>query len=423
MMNVKNHFIRILRWSERYTKTDMVYLAQSSFWLQASSLFVSFSSFFLYVIFAHVLPKEVYGTYQYLLSMGAIVSAFTLSGMSTAVTRAVARGYEGTFRESIRIQLLWSVVPLLGSWTIGGYYLFHGNTTLGWGLMLIGVFVPINTTFNTYAAYLNGKGDFRRAFFYSLFVNIPYYLAVALVAFSLPVALALLVANLVSQALGYYIAHRKTVIAYRPNEKHDPEAITQGKHYSLINFLTAVITQADNLLVFHFLGAAPLALYSFATAIPDRLDIFKNITSAAFPKFSIRTHTEIRSSIGHKILISIGVALAIAMGWCIIAYPFFALFFPKYVAAVPYSQAYVFTIAATFGSLFMTSFTAHGNVKVLYVYKTLAPLLQLSLMVVGILSWGLWGLIVARIVGFFLSSLFAMYLFFQSTTLDRSKIA
>lgn len=415
MSNLKSRLISLLRWSEKYTKTDMVYLATSGFWLQATSVFVSFASFFLYIIFGHVLTKEVYGTYQYLLSIGAIVGAFTLTGMNGAITRAVARGFEGSYLESIRVQLVWNIVPLLGAWACGAYYFAHGNATLGLGLVLIGIFVPLNTTFNTYAAYLNAKKDFKRSFWYSVFINTPYYLAVALVAFSLPAALALLAANLISQGIGYFLAHRRVLALYRPNENRDPEAMTYGKHLSFINFFNVAIAQVDNILVFHFLGAAELALYSFATAIPDRLSIFRSIAAAAFPKFATRTPEEVRTSIGRKILLSIGVALSIAIVYDLFAYQFFALFFPRYLDAVPYSQVYVLITATAFGFLFTTALGAHGRVKMLYAYNIIAPLIVLVSEVVGILGWGLWGLILARVLSSLFSSLFGWILIARKT--------
>src|SRR5579872_3261570 len=116
MNALRERLYSILRWSERYTRTDMVYLFKSGFWLQTSSFSIALLSFLLYVVFGRVLPKDVYGNYQYLLSLASIASAFTMTGMNTAVMRAVARGFEGTFLASLRIQLLWGAVPLLGCW-------------------------------------------------------------------------------------------------------------------------------------------------------------------------------------------------------------------------------------------------------------------------------------------------------------------
>src|SRR6185437_727088 len=218
----------------------------------------------------------------------------------------------------------------LGGFAIGGYYLLHGNSTLGWGLVLIGMFVPFNTTFNTFGAYLTAKKDFERNFYYYVIVNAPYFVAVALVAFSLQSALALLAANLIAQALGYYIAHRRTVNVYKPHGAIDPEMTRYATHLTFINALTTIMGQLDNILVFHFLGAGELALYSFATAMPSRLGIFKNFANAAFPKYAERSHDEARSSIVRKVIFAAAVTLGLALVYDLFAHILFILFFPRY---------------------------------------------------------------------------------------------
>ncbi len=404
---IRARLYRLLRWSERYTKTDMVYLFQSGFWLQATSIFITAASFALYIVFGHVLPKDIYGNYQYLLSLAAIVAAFTMTGMNTAVTRSVARGYEGTFLASFRIQLLWAIGPMLGSWAIGAYYIFAGNSTLGWGMLLVGIFIPFNSTFNTFGAYLNAKKDFKRSFFYYVIVNAPYYTAVALVAISIRTAFALLAANLISQALGYYIAHRRTVAVYKPHGPVDPEATRYATHLSFINFLGVVMGQLDNILVFHYLGAAELALYSFATAMPSRIGILKNIANAAFPKFAEKSFVADNASIGRKVALGVFGMLIVALVYALLAPYLFALFFPKYIDAVPYSQAFGFIIALAFNTIFVTLLTAQGRVRRLYAYNIITPFVTLACEFGGVLSGGLWGLIYGILLANLINSLFS----------------
>lgn len=414
MSALKPRLIALLRWSERYTKTDMVYLVKSNFWIQASSTFVSFGSFLLYIVFGHVLPKEVYGTYQYFLSIGAIITAFTMTGMSAAVTRAVAQGFEGTYAASIKPQLVWGIVPMLGSWILAAYYFNHANSTLGMGLLLIGLFIPWNTTFNTFAAYLTAKKDFRRGFFFSLLINVPYFAAMALVAVSMPAAIALLAANLISQAIGYYIAHRKILARLRTNDPVDPDAFRYGTHLSIVNVIGSVMAQVDNILVFHLLGAAPLALYSFVTAIPDRLGMFKNLAATAFPKYAVKTHADIRKDLVRKLTLSIAASLVIAIAYAVLAQTFFALFFPQYLDAVPYSRLYAIITAVGFSPVFIAALTAHGRTRELYILNIFSPLVQVLCVAVGILLLGLWGLVIGRILSALLSSVAAFGLFLSS---------
>jgi len=59
---------KILRYSERYTQTDMVYFASGGFWLLLGQFISTISAFLLLIAFANFLPKEVFGTYQYILA-------------------------------------------------------------------------------------------------------------------------------------------------------------------------------------------------------------------------------------------------------------------------------------------------------------------------------------------------------------------
>jgi O-antigen/teichoic acid export membrane protein len=415
-MEIRTIAERFIRAIERFTKTDVTYLIRSGFWSNAGTIFVSLASFLLYIVFNRYVSKDVYGTYQYLLSIGAIVGAFTLTGMNSAVTRAVALGQEGALRVAIRRQLQWAIVPLLGSWALGAYYLIaHGNTTLGFGLMLIGIFVPITNAFNTYGAFLQGKKDFKRGFLYSLWWNVPYYLSVGIVAIFFKAALILLAANLISQAVGLFVSYRATVAAYKPNDLSDASTLTYGSHLSVMGLLGSIASQIDAILAFHFLGATQLAIYSFSTAIPDRVGgLFKFIPAAAFPKFVGKSPAEIRQGLGRRLLLGTITSTVLALAYVAIAYPFFYVFFPAYLVAVPYSQFYALTLTASMGGVLTNALVAAGNVRTLYIYNTVNPVVQIGLLIVGILMYGLAGLIVARILASLFVLVFGIVLYWRA---------
>lgn len=413
-MDIRPNLVRLLRLSERYTRTDMVYLATTGFWSNAGILFVSGASFLLYIVFGNFLPKEVYGNYQYLLSVGAIVGAFTLTGMNSAVTRAVALGKEGAMQTAMLLQLKWAALPLLGAWAMGAYYVFRGDLTLGWGLILIGIFVPLNNALNTYAAFLQAKLDFKRGFLYSLFWNVPYYLVVAVVAVFFPIALILLAANLISQAVGLFIAYRSTIRTYKPNSVPDPEISRYGGHLSVMGLIGSIAAQIDTVLAFHLLGPAQLAIYSFATAVPDRVGaLFKFIPAAAFPKFVGKSPGEIRQGLGRRLFIGTLLSALLAFGYVAIAYPFFSLFFPVYLESVPYSQWYALTLVSLMSGVLANALVAAGNVRSLYIFNTVNPLVQIVLQAGGILLFGLMGLVFGRILASVFTFAFGIVLYWR----------
>ena len=85
-------FSRLLRRTEKITKTDMVYLSKGSFWLLLNQGLGSLLGFITAVALANLLPKEEYGIYKYLLSIAALCSIATMPGFSSAVVQAVGAG-------------------------------------------------------------------------------------------------------------------------------------------------------------------------------------------------------------------------------------------------------------------------------------------------------------------------------------------
>jgi O-antigen/teichoic acid export membrane protein len=415
LTRLKMHGIHFLRWSERYTKTDMVYLATNGFWLNLSSASITLLSFLLYIAFARFLPKDVYGTYQYLLSLAAIIGTITLSGMGTAVSQAVARGFDGTYRTSLIVQFKWALIPLTGSLAAALYYYLNGNMTLAGGLLIIGLALPITTTFNTYSALLIGKKDFRRIFLYNLFQNLPYYGCVILAAYFFKIALVLLLVNFGIQAIVLFLIHLRTVRVYPTTGPSDPEALSYGTHLSIMGIFTAIAGQLDSVLVFHYLGAVDLAIYSFATAIPDRAtNFFRVFSITALPKFSEKSDQEIRSSIGPKLLQLALVALVGAAIYIVLAPTFFRLVFPQYVEAVPFSALYALSMISAVGAVALSALTAQKLTKDLYAFNIGAPILQFGLQWIGITIWGLWGLVAMKTISTILTSAFAAGLYLRN---------
>lgn len=413
MPALKSRLVRLLRWSEKYTKTDMVYLAHGGFWINLGSISVSLFSFALYLAFARFLPKEAYGTYQYLLSVGSIVGAFTLTGMNSALTRAVARGHEGTVNASFPLQLRWGLLPLLGAWAMAAYYLSHGNSIIGFGLILIGVFVPLNNALNSYGAWIGGRKDFRAAFFFNLFTNVLFYPALIITAFFSKAALLLLAVNLLTQALALILCYRAAERKYKPNTAVDPEAFSLGNHLSLMGIYASIVSQIDNVLAFHMLGANPLAIYSFATALPDRIgSLVKFIPAIALPKLSTRAPDETRRTLGPRLVWAVAGSAVIALVYMLFARLFFSIFFPTYLASVPYSMLYALAIIPSIGGIFYTALTAHRSIRALYIFNGVIPTLQLILMIAGVWLWGLWGLIIAKITTYSVQFILGAFLFF-----------
>lgn len=398
MGNIKNRIHSYFR-ADSDSRSDASYFLSSGFWLNANSGVTLLLSFGISIAYANFLPKETYGTYQYLLSLFSIISAFTLSGMNAAITRAVARGYEGSLRASLAPQLKWNAVSTFISFGFAGYYLFQGNVVLSLGSLCIAIAVPLITAFNSYAAFLTGKKSFHTLFIYSSLSSVAYYSCMFVTIVYFPSALTLIFVNLFVTALGAVILYAKTIRTFKPAPETDPDLLTYGKHLTVMNTFGTVVGQLDNILVFHFLGPVQLATYSFATLIPEKLSGFlKNLTNSALPRFAEQRFTNVRSKLWKSTLfLGILVLLGIA-AYIVIAPVFFGYIYPRYLDAVSYSQLFSLTLFAALGNYVGASLLAHRRIRRLYALNTLTPIVQLVFQVIGILGWGLWGLVIGRVL-------------------------
>lgn len=392
MKTLRSRFIRMLRWSEKYTKTDMRYLAGATWWLGGMNAFGSLAGLALTFGLATFLTPEAFGTYKYILSLFGIVIAVSLGGMNTAVTRAVARGYEGEVRAGFHTSLRWSGPMVLLAVGIALYHFYTGATDIGIALLIIAIAAPLSQNANIFTALLLGRQDFRRLAFTSAVTTFIPAAAALIAAFISRDALITTASYLLGLGITTSILYIVTLRRARPGNVRDPETIGYGKHLSLMGVLGNVSLQADRILVFHFLGAVQLAVYSLALAVPQQLRVgSKILASAALPKLSAGAAEPIRASLPRKSLVVLVVSVLLTSLYLVLAAPFFRLFFPEYIAAIPYSQLFALVILFFPASLYQQFLTARMEKRRLYILQTIVPAIKIALLFLLIPWFGLYG--------------------------------
>ncbi len=342
-MKVQVIGVKFLRYLEKYTKTDMVYLAKGGFWLSIGQGMAMVSSFALSVLLARALPQETFGTYKFILSITSIISGLSLSGLGTALLQSVARGKDGTLFLAIRTQLIWTSVLGVAFLLVAGYYTLNDNFIIATSLLIAGATTPFVNCFGLYGSFLSGKKDFKRSTLYWIISHVVNVSVIAIIALTTHNVIYLVAGYFVSQLITSIIFYRRTISLYNPNKNNnDPEMITYGSHLSAINIFGTIANQLDKILVFHFVGAAPLAAYSFAFAIPEQVKgSLKNLVTVGVPKLAELGEDHLRKSLVDKILRLTVICAAIVVLYWITAPYIFAVLFPAYMNAVFYSQLYM----------------------------------------------------------------------------------
>lgn len=402
--------VQALRWSEKITRTDMVYLAKGGGWMLIGRIVAIILGLLLSIAFANLLPKEVYGTYKYLISILGILTIFTLSSMGTAVTQSVAKGFDGSLSEAVWAEIKWGLIGAAGGLGLAAYYLFGNNSELGWGMVLVALFVPFTNVYNLYDSVLQGKRKFDLSVKYGLIIQLAYTVLQFLALFLTRSLFAVLLVNLLTQSLfqGFFYVYMKKKIPL--NREKDPSVVKYGLHLSVMNVL-AVAAVADQVLLFHFGGAAVLAVYAIAIAPAEQLKgVLKIFGSLSLPKYAAKTKDEIKSDVIRKTML-LGIFIAAGVVVYVILAPFFYHWFlPKYTDAIFYSQIYAISLISFASFLPTSALQAMGSVKELYKLNISSTILQLVLLVVGIYFWGIWGAILGRLLARFIAGIYSLQL-------------
>jgi O-antigen/teichoic acid export membrane protein len=158
----------------------------------------------------------------------------------------------------------------------------------------------------------------------------------------------------------------------------------------------------DRLLLFHYLGAAEVAIYSIAIAPSEQLKgLFKNITTLAFPKYAEKHEkksSDLFAGYGAKMWRFFLLASSIAVVYVVAAPYLYQIFFPKYLGAVVYSQIFALSLVTVISSIPVTILQAQAAKRKLYTLNTASSIGQIAFLFILIPYYGIMGAVIARLL-------------------------
>lgn len=405
---------QLLRWSQKYTKTDMLYLVKGGSWLTLEKAVTTLAGLGLAIAFANLIPEDTYGVYKYIISVAGIIGALTLSGMQTAVIQAVSKGNDGALRQGFWEIMKWNSLMVVAS--LGGalYYFLHDNITLMIGLLLIGFFYPILSSSAIYNSFLEGKKDFRRRSSYMMIREILQALTLIGVMLLTQNILWILLVFFFINSIPILLLYFRTLKIYQPEVTNDEKLVTYSKHLSVINILSTVAKHIDKVLVFTFLGAGELAVYTFATLPVERMNDLKGIfKTLALPKFSNTDLTLLQKTLPWKLVLFF-VSLLVTTAIFIFTAPYiYKLVFPQYLESVRFAQIFALTLPLLPGILLTNVLIAHAKQKELYILNITTDAVKILLLLILLPTYGILGGIIALLIDRVLRATIPAYFVFK----------
>ncbi len=417
-MHMKKKVKQFLRRTERHTHTDMLYLVKNTSILSAAQLIQMFIGFALLFLFTNFVDPTVYGTYTYVLSFLPILSLTALPGIDIAFIQHVSVHPTSILSFIQKKKMEWSLLGMLGGLAIAVYYGISGNTTLMALFGVLAIFLPFYTSLPSYQRYFSGKKWFAKLAKTRTIISLSTLICIGIAILFTNSAIFLLIAFLLSSLVIDIYQHIQT----KRLDAHQVEAsLSEQKKvfgYGLkltgTNILGVISEQIDKILIFQYVGATELAIYSVAMApIEQSKVLFKHVSAIAFPKFASNSISTLKQTLFYKLILSFIFALVLLIIYVITAPTLFSWFFPAYIDSVPLSQILAISILAFPLIIISTVFEAQKKIHTIYAFRIIGSLVQIGLLWFFATIYGMIGIVIARVLSRF------FYLFFSIILLRR----
>lgn len=267
----------------QYCTTDIKKITSDSFTVLIAHSFSIVYGLILSYLSARIFLPEVYGSYQFVLSIVGILGFLKLNGMSNAIARDVNLHEKSPLAYTMRRYVLFTVsisvllilaIPLLHIW----------NRTELWPMFVIAaIFTPLDALVSTFfSGIIVGKSLFSTALRYSLILKILQIIGIVCIFTFYPSPTLLLLLTFVLSVLlyGYFLY---TNVALYTNSLRDNRIFTYGMQLSIATIPTIIVWYIDSMLIAAFFGMSQLAMFSVALIVPEQFkQIFKELLSVTF---------------------------------------------------------------------------------------------------------------------------------------------
>lgn len=385
--------------SQKYTGTDNLYILKQGGVLYIGNIIAAAVSFVSAIAYAHLLSKTNYGEYKYLLSLLNLAGITTLRHLNAVVTQAVAQNYDGILKKAFLTKLKWGLIGSLICFGLAGYFYFQNNLIFFWCLLISGFLLPLFESSALYSFHLQGKKYFAKQVIYesiSVIISSAAVIATIIITKNLIVLFTVFLAiNTLLNTIFLLVTLKKHV----RNDKSDVSFLRFGKELSFLGIASMITRELDRVLLFNFINAAGVAIYSFATMPAlQATEILKNLRTIALPKFALRSREELKKTLLHKVLKLTLLILAGIIIYSLIAPIIFKIFFPQYIDAVDYSRVFFLSLLTFPATVIELAFQARVMKKELYTLTIFNTVTSIILLFILTPMLGIWGVIIARLV-------------------------
>lgn len=415
---MKNYILNFL---EKLIRTDIRYAIKGFFWLNIGYIISTLAGIATATAFANLLLPETYGNFRYILSLMPFLDISTLKRVDQSLTVSVAKGFEGDVINALKTKMKWGVLGSLAGLGLSFYYYLNGNNQLWLLVTIMAFFVPLFNTPLISLDYLSGKKKFKALIVVGSLSSVVYSLLIVVFIFLSKNIILLISTYFIINAIIRFSTFFYVIKKYPPNKNKEEnnKTLSYGKKLSVLEIINVLGSSLDNILVFHYLGAAELAAYSFIKKVPENLKLIPRfITQLSVPKFSNQNigNPFVKKEVVRKTWFFAVGSVFIVITYILVAPFIFKILFEPYQKYIFLSQIYALSFVFNFGGLFFNFVETNRKAKDVLSLNVIISILSILTIFVSLKFFGLLGLVVGYSFIRFSSSVIK-YIYFKKATI------
>jgi polysaccharide transporter, PST family len=400
MNNFRAWLHSLLRRTEPYVKTDMVYLFHGNFWLNINRALGILNGLVLSIAFANLLTKEAYGMYVFALAFIGVFSSPQTTALGAGVLKGVTKEDNSIVDEGLRIIFPWSLAGSAALVVSAIYYAVMHNYSLSIIFFIAGIVLPISVSNGIAKSFFTLKGEFGILARFNA-VRTPLITAILIgtawiTHSSFIVIICHIVGNVILGALLYRIMRKKYDFTIPAAPRRENFAKKYAFHCGILSIFGYLSEKIDGLVLWKFLGAEPLAIYAYASIPVRELRSFiENQGTLAIPKYAKKEFADVYTSVKYRMGQMYFIAVPLIILYVLSAPYIFELLFPQYVQAVPFSQLIALSILVAPRRLMNAAISSHQKIKESYIMVVLPSTIRIISAVILIPIFGITGAVIA----------------------------
>ncbi len=352
-------------------------------------------------LLTHYLSVGDYGLLVWAGTIISLLAPFGLPGISTSITGASAKGFDGNFVKGTYLEMIGGTlggIVLLGF--AAYYWHFSHDLTKTLIFAVAGVLGP-GLWLDTHICLWNGKKNFRAIFWWTVPVRIIQLVATAGVLYFSSNPLFVFLAGTAIQVIAN-IGATLGIIRFGGINKDFSKEYSSFGWFSSYNYVFGTITsQIDKLIIGAFFGLEDLAVFAVGELIYNYFyKVPKNMLEQIFmPRLAEMSLKEAAVWIKRRqamimmgmLLVVSALALALPLGYRM-------LFSNKYNDSIFYAYMFLVNIFCSIPILLIGAMIkAHRLKKETVIAQALISFTPIALMIPFAYLWGLKGIVLARI--------------------------